>query len=140
MADLPQAIRAKLVTAFPTYHIGEDVPQSATDPYVWFQRQGDVLDDCLKYPPLIDSVLFDFEIVSSDIATCRILTNSVKEYLSTILLHSVSFAVDSGTQTVHAFDIEDHDDSYIPHTVEQDAKLHIGSFRATAHLGNITLI
>ncbi len=138
MPDLPQTIIETLQGAFTSVHIGQDVPQSITSNFVFFQRQGDVQDDSLQYPPVSMAVLFDFECVSTSIASCRTLTEELKGYLSTINLNSIGYDIDNETsRLVHCFEVEDHDDSYIPHLVQQDAKLHIGSFRVTAHLGDI---
>lgn len=136
MADLPQSIRAFLVSELTGIHVGEDVPQSIGTDYIWFQRQGDMLDESLCHPPVIDAVIFDFECVSTDISQCRTLTNQAKAVLMNSDLHEIVYQTHEGfDQTVHCFDVEDHDDNYIPHTVQQDAKLHIGAFRVTAHLG-----
>lgn len=138
MADLSQSIRAFILTQVSGVHVGETVPQSVATSFVWFQRQGDILDDSLKHPTTIEAVLFDFECVSEDINECRTLTELVKSALMNSDLHFVTFTNSNGLeQTIHAFDVEDHDDNYLPHTLEQDSKLHIGAFRVTAHFGQL---
>lgn len=138
MADLSESIRSFLVTglADSSIHVGEDVPQEIPDEFVWFMRSGDELDDELCHPPTVLSVRFDVECVSDDIDVTRSLTHSVKELFRNAALHSVTFVKTTGVnQRVHAFDVENHDDSYIPHNIQLDERLQIGTFQLTVHLG-----
>jgi hypothetical protein len=122
-------------------HVGEVIPQEIDEStnYVWFQRSGDLIDDNLNHPPDIIAVVFDFEIVSADVDESRELVNECKMAFLNAPFNSVSFNLSTTkTQTVHAFDAEDHDDSYLRKITTTDESLFIGSFRLTAHLGKIT--
>lgn len=138
--DLSEAIRDLLVDelADSTIHVGEDVPQEITGKFVWFMRSGDEIADELCHPPSVLSIQFDVECVSDDIDDTRDLTSSVKEIFRNAALHSVTFEKTTGVnQRVHAFDVENHDDSYVPHNLQLDERLQIGSFLLTVHLGEV---
>jgi hypothetical protein len=132
--DINEAIIDLLSNAL-NVHVGETVPQSVSTDYVWIQRQGDILSEELNFPPRIDAVLFDVECVSLDIDASRTLTADAKETIRTCTPYSIEFEI-SGThsQKIHVFDVEDHSDDYLAHSIQQDKDLHFGAFRVTAYL------
>lgn len=137
MGDLTEELKEWLDVAIDdvAIHTGEDVPQFVTGDFVWFMRSGDIVDDKLNNPPDIVAYIVDVEVVSKNINQCRLLTEQVKFLFRNYADFSLQFIEDSKTLFVASFDVENHDDSYIPHLVEMDSKLHVGSFILTAYLG-----
>lgn len=139
--DLPEAIKDWLEDKINdvTIHVGEDVPQYITGDFVWFMRSGETIDDQLTNPPAIISTTFDVEVVSKSIGACRLLTEQVKFFFRNSTDFELSYLDDTSgseqTKHIASFDVENHDDNYIPHLVELDAKIHIGSFLLTAYHG-----
>lgn len=137
MADLTESIRTWLNTGIndATVHTGEDVPQQITGDFVWFMRSGETVDDNLNGPQDIISASIDVEIVSTNLDACRTLTEKVKYLFRSHGGFTITFTENSVTHRIAGFDVENHDDSYLPHLVELDEKLHIGSFNLTAFYG-----
>lgn len=136
--DINEVIVDFLRDNIASVHIGETVPQSVSTDYIWIQRQGDVLGDQLNWPPVIEAVTFNVECVSLDIDDSRSLTENAKELLRNCPLHSLAFSV-NGTATnrkIQSFDVEDHSDDYISHSIQEDKDLHMGAFQLTAFLSD----
>ena len=83
----------------------------------------------------IISASIDVEIVSTNLDACRTLTEKVKYLFRSHGGFTITFTENSVTHRIAGFDVENHDDSYLPHLVELDEKLHIGSFNLTAFYG-----
>jgi hypothetical protein len=140
VADLLEAIIEHITdnAPFDEIHVGEVIPQEIEVPYVWLMRSGDVFDDELCHPPSVIAVTLDVEVVSDDIDEARELTRDLKTLLRNTELHEVQFTNDDGeAQTVHAFHVEDHDDTYLPRNIDQDERLHLGTFNLTVSLGEL---
>lgn len=138
MSDITEALIDYLETNtnLTGVHVGEVVPQGEEFPFVWLARSGEVLSEELCHPPSIESVLVDIEVVSDDIDESRTLANEVKNHLRVCALHSLNYTNEAGeTQTIHGFAVEDHDDSYLPRNLSDDARIHIGALNATILLG-----
>lgn len=135
--DLTQAIKAWLDNKIDDdrVHTGEDIPQFVEKDFVWFMRSGDRIDDKLNNPPDIIAAILDVEIVAKDINQCRLLTEQVKYLFRQYQDFEIEFTENKLPIKIASFDVENHDDSYVPHLVELDEKLHIGSFILTAYYG-----
>lgn len=135
--DINETIIDYLNTQITSVHIGETVPQETTTNYIWIQRQGDTLGEQLNWPPVIESVLFDFECVSLDIDESRTLTDLAKEEIRNCPMHSLIFESSvTHSRRIQSFDVEDHGDDYLSHSIQQDKDLHMGAFRVTAYLSD----
>lgn len=140
MSDMTESIIDYLQTSpdFGSLHIGEMVPQNTEYPYIWLMRSGDEPFDSLCHPPTSNSSSLDVEIVSDDIAECREVTAEVKAFLRESALHSLQFTNEAGDdQTIHSFDVDDHDDNYIPRNIDSDENLHVGSLNVRVLLGEL---
>jgi len=141
--DITQAIREYVKneleadTEVGVFHVGEVVPQEVSTQYVWFMRSGDVYDDNeLCIPRTVLAVEFDVECCSQDIDESRLLTERTKRAFESYQLHEVDFELAGGlSQTIQAFDVDSHDDTYYPHNLQLDENLHVGTFRVIAYLG-----
>lgn len=136
--DINETIVDFLRDNIASVHIGETVPQTVATNYIYLQRQGDNLGEQLNYPPSVESISFDLECVSLDIDAVRTLTETAKELLRTYTMHSLQFEINDTTTTrkIVAFDVEDHSDDYVPHSIQENKNLHLGAFRLTAYLGD----
>lgn len=134
--DLAEAITARLreMEGVGGIHIGEHVPPTTPYPFIWLTQSGELIADDLCHPAHVEQVLFDVEIVSEDINETRLWTARVKKQLRTTALHSVTFENDDGNQqTVHGFDVDDHDNEYLP--VNDGENVHIGALNVTVLMG-----
>ncbi len=140
MADLTEAIIDYIQTSADVgaLHIGEVIPQGVAYPYIWLMRSGEVINDELCQPASVQAVTVDVEVVSDDIAEAREITSELKKHLRLYEIHEVEFVNDDGDdQTIHAIDVDDHDDNYIPKSVASDEELHVSAVQLTVQLGEI---
>jgi hypothetical protein len=135
MADLTQELKTWLdgQLADVTIHTGEDIPQFIGGNFVWFMRSGELTDENLNGPQDIIAAILDIEIVSKDINQCRLLTEQVKYLFRRYLQFTITFQEAEEEKYLASFDIENHDDGYIPMMEQLDEKLHVGSFVLTAY-------
>ena len=140
MPDIMEAIRQYVISdpALAGIHVGEVVPETTGEEYIWMSRSGENQTDELSNLADIDGITIDVEVVSEDINRCRLLTREVKFWLRRYTLHSQTFDDDFGlTRTLHGFSVEDHDDLYIPKSLQDDSELNVGALRVTVLYGGI---
>jgi hypothetical protein len=128
--DIMEAIRAYLITDtdLEDVLVSEDIPEGYDGNAIFIERSGENVSDELSETYDIDSINVDMEVISGDINQCRLLTREVKYWLRKYTLHSQGFIDDFGSQrTIHGFEVEDHDDNYIPKGLENFDKYHIGA-------------
>ena len=136
--DITEAVINRVrIMANPPSHVGEVVPQGGDRfPYVFVMKSSEQYADDLCYPPTIESINFDVEVIGDDIDTIRDLTARTKSWLMATELHSLEFVNDVGNrQTIHGILVEDHDDTYLAKVPDSDEKIFIAAINVETILG-----
>ena len=100
--------------------VGQEMPETADDPYVYYVQSGERRDGSLC--DAVEATQFDVEVYSADIEQCRDITNGIKAAVVALQDWPVGFGgvVQFGTCT-------NHDDSYIRKLPFLDGYEHVGN-------------
>ena len=136
--ELTEAIINRIREMHGIFHVGEVIPQNVGYPYIWLGKSGEEYREDLCYPPEIEFVRYDVEVVSLDIDEARIWSAELKKHLMSTELHSIQFINDTGLrQTVHGIIVDDHDDNYIPKSPDSEERAYIAAIDVQAILGEL---
>jgi hypothetical protein len=128
MSDFAENLRAFLiadsgVTALVGARVHQNhAPQKYDRPFVWLRLRGtenlDKLDDAVGAEPF--RLFYDLECVSPSVAQAASLASTIKS-----ILHNYRGAMGSGS--VRGAFVQDHDDDYVPRSVDGDNGLHVAA-------------
>ncbi len=129
MSELAENI-ITFIKDYTEWHVGEVIPDFVESNYVWLMQSGEEMSERTDDPTDIDSVFFDVEIVSSDIAEVRETVDTIKTAFRGLDKFPAGFE-----DEVEYFEITNHDDQYIPKAaIGTDEPLFVGALSLTVNL------
>lgn len=121
---------------FESVHVGQVIPDHVNFPYVFLSRAGETAEETLDHELTPDVISIDCEVVSDSIPQQQSITNLVKTTLRAVTAHQLTFVNDAGAnQTIHGFDVDNHDDDYVLKSVDSDERDFVGALDITVSLG-----
>ena len=140
MADLAVTLINKIKAMQPRpNHVGEVVPQGFINfPYIFVAKGSEQWEDSICYPPTLEQVGYDIEVIGLDINEIRPMTASLKTWLMLTKIHELQFENSWGQQqTIQGNVVNDHNDDYVARYQASDQKNHNGTLDVQIITGEI---
>lgn len=140
MSDMTVTLieRIRLMNPRPN-HVGEVIPQAIVKfPYIFIAKGSETWSEDLCWPPTLEEVGYDVEVIGTDINQIRTMSSALKAWLMTTPINSMRFTNAEGKdQAIHGIVVDDHTDDYVPRYQDSDEKVHIGSLSIQVITGEV---